>query len=285
MGYAMTQQVDEMPVERWRGFFGRPAVWKAVAMTVAYLAYYLLVGLVIGTVFGDEVNKDDLLSTGASIFFGLVLPIAVGAVTLLGFTASIGWLRRVFGRQDVTGRRPWMWAAPALVVVAIVGHVGATGWNSWQPEQIALIALLGICVGLAEELMTRGLVVQMLRGTARSERFVMGVSSLLFALMHMTNLLSGIKASTVLVTIVYTFGFGVCMYLTMRVTGTIWAAIILHAFTDPTTFLASGGVDESVTGQSGTWSLLAAMATILMIVFSFVAVFLVRGRRQAPVVG
>ncbi|MEE1743007.1 CPBP family intramembrane glutamic endopeptidase [Streptomyces sp. JV184] len=253
-------------------------------MTVAYLAYYLLVGRVVAAVFGDEVDKDDLLSTGASVFFGLVLPIAVGAVTLVGFTASIGWLRRVFGRQDVAGRQPWMWVGPALVIIAIISHAAATDWSSWQPQQIALIALLGVCVGLAEELVTRGLVVQMLRGAGRSERFVMGVSSLLFALMHMTNMLSGMKAGTVLVTIVYTFGFGVCMYLTMRVTGTIWAAIALHAFTDPTTFLASGGVDEAVTGQTGAWSLLASMATILMIVFSFVAVFLVRGNRRSPAV-
>lgn len=285
MGYLMAQRADRVAVVRWRGFFERPTVWKAVVVTVAYLAYYLLVGLVLGAVFGDEVDKDDLLSTGASIFFALVLPIAVGAVTLVGFTASIGWLGRVFGRQDVTGRRPWMWAGPVLVIAAIVGHAAAIDWSRWRPEQIALIALLGVCVGLAEELMTRGLVVQMLRGAGRSERFVMGVSSLLFALMHMVNLLSGMKASTVLVTLVYTFGFGVCMYLTMRVTGTIWAAVFLHACTDPTTVLASGGVDEAVTGQSGAWSLLASAATILMIVFSLVALFLVRGKRTAPAAG
>ena len=29
--------------------------------------------------------------------------------------------------------------------------------------------------------------------------------------------------------LVYTFGFGVCMYLAMRVTGTIIAPILLHA--------------------------------------------------------
>lgn len=254
-------------------------------MTVAYLAYYLLVGRIIGAVFGREVDQGDLLSTGAGIFFGLVLPIAVGAVTLVGFAATIGWLRRIFRLQDVAGRRPWMWVGPALVIAAIVSHAAGTRWSSWQPEQIALIALLGLCVGLAEELVTRGLAVQMLRGAGRSERFVMGVSSLLFALMHMTNMLSGMKVSTVLVTVVYAFGFGVCMYLTMRVTGTIWAAIALHAFTDPTTLLAGGGVDEAVTGQTGAWSLLAAAVTILMIVFSLVAVFLVRGNRPVPAVG
>lgn len=278
----MVQRVDGGPVVvPGRGFFERPTLGKAVLVIAGYLAYYLLVGLAVGAVFGDEVDKDNVLATGAGIFFGLVLPIGIGAVTLVGFTAFIGRLRSVFGRQPAAGR-PWMWIGPGLVLIAVVSHAAATDWSTWRPEQILLLALLGVCVGLAEELATRGLAVQMLRGAGHSERFVMVVSSLLFALMHVINLLSGMKASTVLLTVVYTFGFGVCMYLVMRLTGTIWSAIVLHALTDPTTFLASGGVDEAVTDHTGGWSLLASAATILMIAFSLVAVFLVREDRRAP---
>ncbi|MEV0743646.1 CPBP family intramembrane metalloprotease [Streptomyces sp. NBC_01220] len=280
----MTQQVDDGPVASRKRFFDRPTTGKAVLVVAAYLAYYLLVSLAVGAVFGDEIDPDDPLATGAGIFFGLVLPIAIGAVTVLGFTAFTGRLRSVFGAQPVRGRG-WMWIGPALVVTAVVSHAASIEWSGWGPEQIALIALLGICVGLAEELASRGLPVLMLRGAGHSERFVMVVSSLLFALMHMVNVLSGMKPSTVLLTVVYAFGFGVCMYLTMRVTGTIWAAIVLHAVTDPTTILASGGVDEAVTDHAGGWSLLGSAVTILMIVFSFVAVFLVRGGRRAPAAG
>ncbi|MGN9910433.1 CPBP family intramembrane glutamic endopeptidase [Phytohabitans sp. LJ34] len=79
--------------------------------------------------------------------------------------------------------------------------------------------------------------------------------------------------------VTYTFCFGVCMYLAMRVTGTVWAAIVLHALTDPSTFLSTGGVDQAVdTQQANGWSTLAALATIVFIVFAAVAVFLVRGK-------
>ncbi|MGW4234352.1 CPBP family intramembrane glutamic endopeptidase [Streptomyces sp. NPDC004980] len=278
----MTQRVDDGPVAPLRGFFERPTAGKAVLVTGGYLAYYLLVGLAVSALFGDEIGTGNVLASGAGIFFGLVLPIGIGALTLLGFTASIGRLRRVFGRQEAAGPL-WMWIAPALVVIAVVSHTADIGWSDWRPEQIALLALLGVCVGLAEELATRGLAVQMLSGAGHSERFVMVVSSLLFSLMHAVNVLTGMKVSTVLLTVVYTFGFGVCMYLTMRVTGTIWAAIILHGLTDPTTFLASGGVDEAVTNRAGGWSVLGTAATVLMIVFSLVAVFLIRGARRAPV--
>ncbi|MFJ2743814.1 CPBP family intramembrane glutamic endopeptidase [Streptomyces sp. NPDC087440] len=275
----MTQRIDDGPVTPRAGFFQRPNLGKAVLVIAAYLVFYLLVGQAVGALFGDRINKDDVLATGASVFFAFILPIGIGGLALFGFTASVGWLREVFGRQTVGGR-PWMWIGPGLALTAIVAHAASTDWKSWRPEQIALMAVFGLCVGFTEELATRGLAVRMLRGADHSERFVMVVSSVLFSLMHVINLLSGMQASTVLVTVVYTFGFGVCMYLTMRVTGTLWAAILLHALTDPTTVLASGGVDKSVTQHSGGWSLVTAAATILMVVFAVVAVFLVRDDRR-----
>ena len=83
---------------------------------------------------------------------------------------------------------------------------------------------------------------KMLRDAGHGERFVAVVSSVLFALMHLVNLFAGMELTTVLGTVVYTFCFGMCMYLTMRVTSTLWAAIVLHGLTDPTTILSSGGV-------------------------------------------
>ncbi|MFI9745228.1 CPBP family intramembrane glutamic endopeptidase [Streptomyces sp. NPDC052494] len=281
----MPHRTGERRTSWVRRFFDRPTTGKAILVIVVYLAFYLLAGQLIGLFAGGEIDTDDVLGTGGSIFFALVLPVAIGALALVGLTAAAGWLRDVFGRQDVRGRR-WMWIAPVLVLLAVVGHVGGTGWDAWDPGRIVLILLLGVFVGLAEELATRGLTVRMLRGAGRPERFVMVVSSLLFALMHLTNLLSGMELGTVLVTVVYTFAFGTCMYLSMRVTGTIWTAIVLHALTDPTTFLATGGLDKAVTAQSGGWALLASAATILMVVFAFVAVFLVRDDRpKTPLAG
>ena len=83
-----------------------------------------------------------------------------------------------------------MWIAPVLVVAAIVGHVGRPS-GQWTAGQVAMMALAGVCIGLAEELATRGIAVKMLRDAAHSERFVALVSSLLFALMHTVNLIPG----------------------------------------------------------------------------------------------
>ena len=76
------------------------------------------------------------------------------------------------------------------------------------------------------------------------------LSSLIFALLHSVNAFTQ-PILNVLITVVYTFGFGVMMYLVMRVTGSIIWAMLLHAATDPTTILATGGIDTH-TGSSGS---------------------------------
>ncbi|MGG7099599.1 lysostaphin resistance A-like protein [Rhodococcus sp. 24CO] len=258
------------------GFFSRPTLWKLLLVVVVYLAFYVAVGQVISRVFSDQINTDNVVASASSIIFGLALPIAIGAIALLIFITKLGWLRSIFGPQPIRGRG-WMWIGPILVTAAIAAHLTGTDWSAWSAGEIISLVALGVCVGIAEELLTRGIAVKMLRDAGHGELIVAVVSSLLFALMHTVNFISGMKASTVLATVVYTFGFGMCMYLAMRVTGTIWAAIVLHGLTDPTTILSTGGLDTSVTGASGASSV-ASLLTVLLIIFGVVAVFLIRGR-------
>ncbi|MCY1693529.1 CPBP family glutamic-type intramembrane protease [Curtobacterium sp. SL109] len=59
----------------------------------------------------------------------------------------------------------------------------------------------------------------------------------LFALLHGSNLFTGQALGPTLLQMVYTFFFGFCMYLALRVTRTIVAPILLHASTDPSIFM------------------------------------------------
>ena len=103
------------------------------------------------------------------------------------------------------------------------------------------------------------------------------LSSLLFALLHCANVISGQPISTVLVTVGFAFLYGVAMYLTMRVTGSLIWPIVLHAITDPTTFLATGGLDASV-GHISPLVTLAGLSVAAYAVLALVAVIFVRGR-------
>jgi len=258
------------------GFWSRPSVWKAVLLVLGYLVFYLAVGRLISRLVGDRADADDPLGTAAGILL-VAAPIAVGGLALALFAARQGWIAEIFGRQRVEGRR-WMWIAPVLVLGAVVAHVAGVDWSRWSAGQLAALAVLGACVGFTEELATRGFVVRMVRDAGHGERLVAFLSSLLFALMHLSNLISGMSLKVVAGTVVYTFAFGMCMYLTMRVTGTIWAAIVLHGLTDPTTMLASGGIDTAVGAAPSGASQAALILTLALIGFGFVAVLFVRGR-------
>ncbi len=247
-------------------------------VTVVYAAMYQGIGWVTGTLFSGVVDEKNLFGDPTSVLVGVALPIVIaGGITLL-FVWSIGWLPTIFARQPIAGR-PWMWIAVVLVLIPIVIRLVATNWSAYSMQVVLAVLLLGLCIGFAEELITRGIGVNLLRRGGYSERVVMLLSSLLFALLHSTNIITGQSPLLVLITVVYTFGFGAMMYLSMRVTGSLVWAMLLHAATDPTTILATGGID-STGGAAGDAGLLtiASLFNYAYILLALIAIFLVKGR-------
>ena len=111
------------------------------------------------------------------------------------------------------------------------------------------VLLSGLLVGVVEELMYRGFAVKMVRSGGHGECAVAALPPGLRPLaQHEPDL--GQAITTVAFTVFYTFGFGVLMYLTLRVTGFLVWAMLVHGLTDPTTILASGGIDKVSTGGS-----------------------------------
>ena len=64
--------------------------------------------------------------------------------------------------------------------------------------------------------------------------------------------------------------------------GTIWTAIVLHGLTDPTTILATGGLDEAVANQNSGASAATYAITTILILFGFAAAFFIRGKHDVP---
>ena len=73
------------------------------------------------------------------------------------------------------------------------------------------------------------------------------------------------------------------MYLTMRVTGFIIWAMVLHGLTDPTGILASGGIDK-MPGSDGSSALAdtVGLVTIVMVVIWIPLLLCVRGKVGEP---
>ncbi len=239
---------------------------------------------VVSRTWADQIDADNLLSSPASVFFGVVLPILVGIVLLYAFAASLGWTRELFARQPIGGRW-WMWILPIVVLAFNVLRFAAVDYSRYTTATVLMVLFMGLCVGVAEETYTRGFAVNLMRKGGHGELSVALVSSLIFALSHATNILGGQAVTTVALTVLYTLGFGVAMYFTLRVTRNLIWPMLLHATTDPSGFLLSGGIDK--TAGAATPSSLASIANLsnpVIIVLGLILVWFIRGRvsdRQA----
>ncbi|WP_245958547.1 CPBP family intramembrane glutamic endopeptidase [Microbacterium bovistercoris] len=260
----------------WRRFWNKGAWWKALILVLVYVAIYqLMPALWVGAT--ESATADGMFSSAASVLFGLGLPVIVGSLLLLAFAWSVGWLPKpLFTRQPVPGRW-WMWIAVVLVALPILLRLFGIDYSAYSAGTIVMTFVTGLFIGLSEELLTRGLVVEIMRRAGHREWAVAAVSALFFALLHSGNLLSGQSIVTVGGTLVYTFAFGVLMYLIMRVTGNLIWAVVLHGLTDPTTFLATGGIDVEGT-RTNTLLTLAGPVTTLLIIAGFVLLIFIRGR-------
>ncbi|QJW35022.1 CPBP family intramembrane glutamic endopeptidase [Cellulosimicrobium protaetiae] len=274
----VTGSIEHTPRSGWQRFWDRGGWWRALLFAVLYVAVYLGVGWLLGATGLGPDSGEELLDSSDTVFFGLLLPILVMSLLLVAFLSTMRWRREVFGPQPVAGR-PWMWVAVVLVLVPVVLHLVATDWSSYDVTVVLTVLALGLCIGFAEEVLTRGVAVTMLRRAGYGEKVVMVLSSLLFALLHASNLVSGQDLLTVGTTVVYAFGFGTMMYLSMRVTGSIVPAILLHAATDPTTILATSGVDtHGAHAGSDALNTFAGTFNVLFVAVAILAVFLVSGR-------
>jgi len=263
----------------WVAFWRKGGFWRALLLVIGYLALYTAGSYGIDALWGDSIDADNPLSTASSIYVGVVAPIGVGIVVLLIFGLSTGLLRGVFGPQPIRGSK-WMWVMPILVVVISLSRFISADYGAYKTDVIVAILVVGVFVGFAEELLARGYVINLLRFGGTKELWVAVLSSVLFACMHLVNLVSGQEFSTVGVLLLYTFAFGVAMYFSLRVTGRLIWVMVLHGITDPAAILFSGGIDSSATDSSNTGGLttVALLGTVLLIALGWILVWFVRGR-------
>lgn len=261
----------------WRRFWERGDWWRALLLTVVYYGVYQLLSLLVGAVFGEEGGIRGAAGSAMDVFIGTALPIILGVGVLLAFAASLGWLKELFGPQPVRGRR-WMWVGVVVVLVVNVSALLSVDVDDAGAALIASWLFTGLFVGIAEELLTRGFVVNLMRKAGRGEIAVALVSAGLFAAMHAGNFFTSDQdLPTTALQVVYTFFFGIIMYLALRLTGSLIWPILLHASTDPAISLFS---QHPTTGNP--LMILASLSTHLVILTGIVLliVFIVSERRR-----
>lgn len=248
--------------------------WRvAPTVPVAAVVFVVYCVVVIGLMRISGVGYEDFFDSAGSTLRAVVLPLAAGAVWLVAFLVWARW-DHVFrdARRLPTG---WfLWTLPAVLVLVAVLHLVGLDWSLFAPEHLLAVLLASLLVGFTEETLFRGVVLRAMRQGDRSEGMAILWTTLWFGAFHLTNLLLNEPGAVVQIFFAALTGTG--LYLARRGTGTILAAMALHALWDFSTFLAGVHVSDSAASSVAN--------VLVVVVYPFAAltlvVLVVRDRRR-----
>jgi uncharacterized protein len=237
-----------------------PRAGTGVAVWAVYVAVITVVSLASG------VPYTDIGDSPGTLWRGAVLDLAVGSAVLVAITSWLGWWRPALRERRRSAHR-WPVVAPVLMFLLALGNLAVTDWSRVGLDYLVAAVALGVLVGFAEELTTRGLLLTGLRGSVR-EGVAWFVSSALFGLMHGVNVVLGADVGPTAQQVVLAFAAGTVFYILRRVTGSLVWAMLLHGLWDTSLFLqahAPAGPDLFAFGQ-------LAVAVLALVVVRWVIV-------------
>ncbi len=190
--------------------------------------------------------SDDYATLGHtvdSVVHALVVPEGIALVALALFVSALGWWRITMVDRTRTRLR-WTVIAPVLVLVVCVVRLPLVDWTALPPHYFLLLAAGVLFVGVFEELLARGTLLVGLRRRL-PEVGVWALSCVLFGLLHLLNALAGAGIAPTLIQVVFAASFGSTLYVARRLTGSLVAPMLLHAFWNFGSIGFSATVDPS----------------------------------------
>jgi membrane protease YdiL (CAAX protease family) len=158
------------------------------------------------------------------------------------------------------------------------GNPEAT-WNSWYMIAFGLFSVL--CVGIREECIFRGVIQNVIAkkyaNSVKGIWITVILSALIFGLCHVSNLLAGMKPLAVLTQVIHATAIGLIFCAAYLRSGSIWALILVHMFTDTISFskviFFAGFTEVEVANQQLTydWG-----SVIMDLIFIGITAFLLR---------
>lgn len=244
------------------------------------LSWLKLLGLILVFILGPQFVSlfafgVSTLEEGYSTLRGAIaaelVPDLGGAVIAAAVAIWLGWGRLVL--RDRVPTRRWVWIVPVSIIgvslIAVdwarLGEVGAS-------LTLALLTAT-FFTGLSEELMFRGIALQMMR--QRYSELAAGiVSSLLFGVTHLLNAL--VFGAGAIPQAMLAGAIGYLLYLSRRVSGGILVPIVVHWLYDFSTFSGQVGTEpESSLSDAG-------LALILLQIVLFVVVVVAHRAIEPP---
>ena len=234
----------------------RLSVIAYVAIVVVYLVVlqslpFLLAG-------GDHSSYASFPTVNSAVKL-LWIPVGISVIIGVIVVSVLGWWPPVL-RDDRPVRR-WVWSIPIVMVVVILAGTDY-GLISQKGAGLFFALLVGtLLVGIAEELMYRGIGVVTFRSLGFTEGKVALWVAVIFGLSHATNIIS--EGAKSIVQVLVTMVAGYFFYLIRRVSGTLVLGMLIHGLWDfgLLTSIASGKV------YAGTFLFILADIVLAIVVF------------------
>jgi membrane protease YdiL (CAAX protease family) len=189
------------------------------------------VGVLIGLQRASGVRYDQITDSAETMRKGVVVPVAVCTVLLVAFAAATGRLADAFSYSPRAGS-VWLWAVPAVMAVGIVLRLVRAPWSTVGAAYVGWAFVGTALVGFSEELLTRGILVDLVQADGRGPLAVALITSILFGLLHGANVVNGQDARTTAIQVVGTTITGFALFACLAVSGTLWLPIAVHFLYD-----------------------------------------------------
>jgi membrane protease YdiL (CAAX protease family) len=200
-------------------------------LTIIYMA-------IVGAVWAvNDVNYNTVGDNTRNIMAGIIVPIGLGAIFLAIAASVLGWWRPALREIPRVGPR-WLLLIPAIYVVAALGGLLSVDFANVEGKYVLYLAIATLLVGFSEEMLCRGLGLVGLRGSL-PEVWVWFSSCLIFGAIHTLNIAFGAEVGITVAQIGLAFLAGTVFYVLRRNTGALIWAMLLHAFWDFNTLIAS----------------------------------------------
>jgi uncharacterized protein len=244
---------------------------RALAVAALYAVVFLVAGLLSG------VDYDEVSDSTSNVVGFVIIPVALGILATLAVTARWGWWHALFHEDERLTRPRWARLIPVLFVLSITATLIVAPWHEWSVGLVLLILFGTMMVGFAEEIVYRGYL--LIGARARfSEVGAWFLTSVLFALFHGLNILTGQSVGTTIQQVGFAFIMGSGLYLVRRVSGLLIVGMVIHGLWDFASFIGAGrgedtgAIPDTIAAAPFIW------ATMLLIIAALVVLF----RRGKP---
>lgn len=257
-------------------------VLVGICIALVYIMVFRLLGAAAGLVFkGTE--EDPNSNIYMSQLIGEVLGIILGTIATVIFHKT--WIFREKGKGILAAFAAGGYLAVS-VIVTFVTYI-ATEFEPSKVRPVSHIITYAVCmvlVGAAEEILFRGVIQNKLmdafgRDTHKGVVTAVIVSGLIFALIHITNVFTGVTLTGAVLQALSVIGTGAVFGAVYARCNNIWAMILLHGAVDFAA-LAATGLQYDSGDLTSTLSETSPISLIGSAIAVGIALFIIRPQKM-----